>query len=132
MAMWLATFSAFGVVGVETMLPVALRLVHEGAMSLIDLLRKMTSAPADLLGIAAGRLSVGAPADLVLFDPAAPWKITEAGLRSLSKNTAFVPPLVLLAPNAPPPTATGGSLSNTLLTPSRMRVPSSALSVSKV
>ncbi|NJM90764.1 MAG: amidohydrolase family protein, partial [Myxococcales bacterium] len=46
-------------------------------------------APADLLGIAAGRLAPGAPADLVLFDPAAPWKITEAGLRSLSKNTAF-------------------------------------------
>jgi dihydroorotase len=79
----------FGVVGVETMLPVALRLVHEGAVSLIDLLRTMTAAPADLLGIAAGRLAPGAPADLVLLDPGAPWKITEAGLRSLSKNTAF-------------------------------------------
>lgn len=78
-----------GVVGVETMLPVALRLVHEGQMGLLDLLRTMTVAPAGLLGLEAGRLALGAPADLVLFDPDAPWKVTEAGLRSLSKNTAF-------------------------------------------
>lgn len=79
----------FGVVGVETMLPVSLRLVHEGHMSLLDLLRKMTVAPAALLGLEAGRLAVGAPADLILLDPERPWKITEAGLSSLAKNTAF-------------------------------------------
>ena len=79
----------FGAVGVETMLPVALRLVHEGQLTLLELLRKLTVAPARLLGIDAGRLSVGAAADLVLFDPDTPWKITEQGLRSLSKNTAF-------------------------------------------
>jgi dihydroorotase len=79
----------FGVVGVETMLAVALRLVHEGELALLGLLRKLTLAPARLLGLDAGRLRQGAPADLVLFDPEAPWKITEAGLRSLSKNTAF-------------------------------------------
>ena len=49
----------------------------------------MTEAPARILGLDAGRLAKGAPADLVLFDPDAPWKITESGLRSLSKNTAF-------------------------------------------
>ncbi|HEX8374783.1 MAG TPA: amidohydrolase family protein, partial [Geminicoccaceae bacterium] len=43
----------------------------------------------DILGLEAGRLRPGAPADLVLFDPEAPWKITEQGLRSLAKNTAF-------------------------------------------
>lgn len=81
--------AASGVVGVETMLAVSLRLVHEGRMNLLDLLRKMTVAPADLLGLEAGRLAVGAPADLILFDPDAPWKVSEAGLSSLAKNTAF-------------------------------------------
>ncbi|MDX6750334.1 dihydroorotase [Geminicoccaceae bacterium 1502E] len=81
--------AAFGVVGVETMLPVCLRLVHEGQMSLLDLMARLSLAPARLLGLPGGRLAAGAPADLVLFDPEAPWKITEAGLRSLSKNTAF-------------------------------------------
>jgi dihydroorotase len=78
-----------GVLGVQTMLPVSLRLVHEGELSLLALLRTMTEAPARILGLDAGRLVKGAPADLVLFDPDAPWKITEASLKSLSKNTAF-------------------------------------------
>jgi dihydroorotase len=79
----------FGVIGVETMLPICLNLVHEGQLALLDLVRKLTVAPAELLGIDAGRLRKGAPADLVLFDPERPWKITEQGLHSLSKNTAF-------------------------------------------
>lgn len=78
-----------GVLGVQTMLPVSLRLVHEGELGLLALLRTMTDAPARILGLDAGRLAKGAPADLVLFDPDAPWKITEASLKSLSKNTAF-------------------------------------------
>lgn len=81
--------AAAGVVGVETMLPAVLTLHHEGRIGLLDLLRTMTSAPAGILGLEAGRLLVGAPADLALFDPEAPWKITEQGLRSLAKNTAF-------------------------------------------
>jgi dihydroorotase len=79
----------FGVVGVETLLPVCMRLVHEGHLGLLDLLGKLTVNPARLLGLEAGRLTLGAPADLVLFDPERPWKITEAGLTSLAKNTAF-------------------------------------------
>ncbi len=79
----------FGVVGVETMLAVTLRLVHDGTISLLELFRAMTVAPARLLGIEGGTLAPGAPADLVLFDLEAPWRITETGLRSLSKNTAF-------------------------------------------
>ncbi len=78
-----------GVVGLQTMLPVALHLIHEGRIGLLDLLRTMTVAPADLLGIDAGRLRVGGPADIVLFDPEAPWKIEPPRLLSLSKNTAF-------------------------------------------
>jgi dihydroorotase len=79
----------FGAVGLETMLPVALELVHNGTLSLLALLDKLTRAPADLLRIDAGRLRVGAWGDLVLFDPDAPGRIREEGLRSLSKNTPF-------------------------------------------
>ena len=71
------------------MLAVGLKLHHEEGFPLLDVLRPLTSAPAGLLGINAGRLAIGAPADLTLFDPEAPWKITEAGLASLAKNTAF-------------------------------------------
>lgn len=78
-----------GVVGLQTMLPIALQLVHEGRIGLLDLLHAMTVAPADLLGIDAGRLRPGGPADLVLFDLEAPWKIDPQLLLSLSKNTAF-------------------------------------------
>jgi dihydroorotase len=49
----------------------------------------MTANPAAILGLDAGRLQPGAPADLLLFDLEAPWKITEQGLHSLAKNTAF-------------------------------------------
>lgn len=79
----------FGVVGLETLLPVALRLVHDGRMSLAALLARLTVTPARLLGIQAGTLEVGAPADLILFDPDRPWKVTERDLHSASKNTAF-------------------------------------------
>jgi dihydroorotase len=79
----------FGVVGLETLLPVSLGLVHDGTMGLLDLLGKLTCAPAELLGLEAGRLEKGAPADLVLFDPDTPGRIREEGLRSLSKNTPF-------------------------------------------
>jgi dihydroorotase len=79
----------FGAVGLETLLPVALGLVHQGALSLLEVLDKLTRAPAGLLGIEAGRLRKGVPADLVLFDPEAPGKVREENLHSLSKNTPF-------------------------------------------
>jgi dihydroorotase len=79
----------FGVVGLETLLPISLQLVHDRVMGLIEVLGKLTCAPADLLGLDAGRLRKGAPADLLLFDPEAPWKIREDGLSSLAKNTGF-------------------------------------------
>lgn len=79
----------FGAIGLETMLPVCLALVHENRIDLLKLLRYLTSGPADLLGLAAGRLTRGAAADLVLFDADAPWKIKEERLSSLAKNTPF-------------------------------------------
>jgi dihydroorotase len=79
----------FGVVGLETLLPVALELVHGGLMSLLAVLHRLSRAPAEFLCLDAGRLRKGAPADLILFDPEAPWRVREEDLRSLSKNTPF-------------------------------------------
>lgn len=81
--------AAFGAIGVETMLSVTLALVHEGAMGLLELVDRLSLRPARILGLDAGRLAPGAPADLVLFDPERPWKITERDLNSLAKNTPF-------------------------------------------
>ena len=64
--------AAPGAVGLQTLLPALLTFHHEGRIPLIDLIRAVTSAPADLLGLPAGRLAKGAPADLVLCDLDAP------------------------------------------------------------
>jgi dihydroorotase len=77
------------VVGLETLLPLALELYHQGRLPLIDLLAKLTCRPADLLGLPGGRLAAGGPADLVLFDPDAPGRIDVDGFRSKSKNSPF-------------------------------------------
>ena len=79
----------FGVVGLETLLPVSLELVHNKHMSLLDVLARLTCRPADLLGLRSGRLTKGGPADLVLFDPDRPWRIEDGALNSKSKNSAF-------------------------------------------
>ncbi len=81
--------AADGAIGLETLLPAALRLVHNDQISLLDLLRAMTVNPARLLGLEAGRLSVGAPADLIVIDLGSPWIVDAAQLRSKSKNTPF-------------------------------------------
>jgi dihydroorotase len=78
-----------GAVGLETLLPALLAFHHEGRIPLIDLIRTVTSAPADLLRLPAGRLAEGAPADLVLCDPNAPVLIDAAKLASKSKNSPF-------------------------------------------
>ena len=81
--------AAFGAVGLETLLPLTLELYHNGHLSLLDALAKVTSAPATLTNLPCGRLQRGAPADLVLFDPERPWQIDERKLRSKSKNTPY-------------------------------------------
>ena len=81
--------AASGAVGLETLLPAALRLYHSGEVTLAQLFRAMALNPARLLGLNAGRLSPGAPADLVLFDPDAPFILNRETLRSKSKNTPF-------------------------------------------
>ncbi len=81
--------AASGAVGLETLLPAAMRLYHSGDLTLPQLWRAMSLAPARRLGLAAGRLSAGAPADLVLFDPDAPFVMDRFRLRSKSKNTPY-------------------------------------------
>lgn len=79
----------FGGVGLETLLPVTLDLVHNGHVSLIEALKLVTCAPSSILGLAAGRLKVGAAADLVLFDPDRGWKVNAKVFHSKSKNSPF-------------------------------------------
>ncbi len=81
--------SASGAVGLETLLPAALRLHHEGALDLPRLFRALALNPARRLGLPSGRLAVDAPADLVLFDPDAPFVLDRSTLRSKSRNTPF-------------------------------------------
>lgn len=78
-----------GIAGVETLLPLALELYHDGVLSLLDLLRKMTVAPAELLGLPVGTLAVGKPADLVLFDLDRPWRLNVKGGVGKSKNAPY-------------------------------------------
>lgn len=81
--------AAFGIIGLETMLPLALELWHNGALGLLEVLRAMTSRPAEILGLAQGRLKPGAPADLVLIDLDVPWRIDERAFRSKCRNSPF-------------------------------------------
>lgn len=81
--------AASGAVGLQTLLPAALRLVHAGQLTLPQLFRALSLNPAQRLGLPQGRLAEGAPADLVLFDPNAPFVLDRFTLLSKSKNTPF-------------------------------------------
>jgi dihydroorotase len=81
--------AASGAVALETFLPAAMRLYHAGHLTLAQLFRAMSLNPANRLGLPQGRLSVGAPADLILFDPDAPYVLDRFTLNSKSKNTPF-------------------------------------------
>jgi dihydroorotase len=78
-----------GVVGLETLLPLALGLYHKHKLSLIEVLKKLTSAPAAILRLPLGRIAKDAPADLVLFDPDRPWIVDAKRFKSKSKNSPF-------------------------------------------
>lgn len=81
--------AASGAVALETLLPVALRLYHAEALDLPTLFRAMSLNPAKRLGLTSGRLTAGAPADFVLFDPMKPFVLDRFALKSKSKNTPF-------------------------------------------
>jgi dihydroorotase len=81
--------AAPGAIGIETMLAASLRLVHSGDIALPVLLKAMSTRPAELLGLPGGTLRPGSPADVVVFDPDAPWVLDRAELKSKCKNTPF-------------------------------------------
>lgn len=81
--------ASFGMVGLETLLPLALDLVHAGGLPFDRILAALTCRPADILGLTAGRLARGAPADLVLFDPDRPRIIDTEAFVSRAKNSPF-------------------------------------------
>ena len=81
--------ASYGAIGLETLLPALMRLVADNQVTLAQALKPVTSGPADLLGLKQGRLAPGAPADLVLFDPNAPWLCDRDLLLSRSKNSPF-------------------------------------------
>ena len=81
--------AASGAVGLETLLPAAMRLYQGEHLDLPTLWRALSLAPSQRLGLETGRLSAGAPADLVLFDPDAPFVLDRFKLYSKSKNTPF-------------------------------------------
>ena len=79
----------YGVVGLETMLAVTLESVHNGALSILEAIGALTIGPARVLGLPGGRLSKGAPADLLIFDPDIAGVINPAKFRGKSKNSPF-------------------------------------------
>lgn len=78
-----------GIIGLETLLPLALALHHRGEIGLLDLLAKLTANPARILAMDEGRLAIGAPADLVVIELDRPWRIEPDHLISKSKNSPF-------------------------------------------
>ena len=82
--------SETGASGVELLLPLTLKWATEAGLPLAQALHSITAGPARVLDIPAGRLAVGAPADVCVFDPDACWKVTPAALHSQGKNTPFL------------------------------------------
>lgn len=78
-----------GMIGAETLLPLALAAVREGLLDLPTLLAKLTAAPAAIFGLPGGSMAVGAPADLIVFDEGAPWRIDGDAARASAGNTPF-------------------------------------------
>lgn len=81
--------AAAGGVGLATLLSVTLAQVHGGAISLPRALALLTSGPAAVLGVKAGTLAKGTPADLCLFDPDAAWQVEAGALPGQAQNTPF-------------------------------------------
>jgi dihydroorotase len=81
--------AASGAVGLETLLPAAMRLYHSEGLGLPAIWRALSLNPAQRLGLPGGRIAPGAPADLVLFDPDAPFVLDRFTLASKSKNTPY-------------------------------------------
>ena len=80
----------FGIVGLETAVPLTLRLISEGVLTWPEAIRKLSYAPATLLGVAGGVLSEGVVADLAILDPEYTYVVKAEGMRSKGKNSPFI------------------------------------------
>jgi len=78
-----------GATGLELLLPLALKWGEAAGLPLSQVLARITSAPAKILGVASGRIAPGAPGDLAIFDPRAPLRVSAETLKSQGKNTPF-------------------------------------------
>jgi dihydroorotase len=78
-----------GATGLELLLPLVLKWAQQEKITLSDALARTTLRPAQILGLDAGHLSVGAAADMCIFDPEAFWRVEPAALKSQGKNTPF-------------------------------------------
>jgi dihydroorotase len=84
------TAAPFGVVGLETALPIVLDLVRAERLTELEAIARLSTQPARVLSLKAGTLEVGAAADFTLIDPERVWKVEVPGLSSKSKNTPFL------------------------------------------
>ncbi len=82
--------AASGISGLETLLPLTLKLVDEKVLTLKDAIACVTSKPASILGVDSGHLGVGATADVCVFDPEAWWTLSADKLVSRGRNTPFL------------------------------------------
>ena len=81
--------ACFGIVGLETALPLSLKLVDEKILSMGDVIKKLTSTPADIFNLKAGSLSLGNGADILIFNPILEYSIDISKFHSKSKNSPF-------------------------------------------
>ena len=81
--------ACFGIVGLETALPLSLKLVDEKILSMGDVIKKLTSTPADIFNLKAGNLSLGNEADILIFNPSLEYSIDISKFHSKSKNSPF-------------------------------------------
>lgn len=79
-----------GATGLELLLPLVLKWARQGKHAIADAIAKVTLSPARILNIDAGHLSIGAAADICIFDPENYWKVEAAALKSQGKNTPFI------------------------------------------
>ncbi|MGD8876523.1 MAG: amidohydrolase family protein, partial [Syntrophobacterales bacterium] len=82
-------YAAFGMIGLETALPLTLRLVDQGLLSPLEAIAKLTSNPARIIGVDLGRLTPGLPADVTLIDPNREFTVDVNQFRSKSRNSPF-------------------------------------------
>ena len=79
----------FGIVGLETALPLSLKLVEDGVLTLERVISKLTNVPSDILNLGKGTLKVGSTADVVIFDPEKEITVDKSKFHSKAKNSPF-------------------------------------------